>query len=290
MPYIIENATILRDGERSRQSILTDGSKVTAIRHDLPAYSYMKMNVDAFLMTPVFTILDGNLKKASIEEMYLKNGCTTILTYAKANYERQVSERLSEVEGDLSGIPADYAIGIRIPIGILSPTVLRECKRKKVPAVFVELTSAAALEQIPWGWIREALFPYNCPLIPIIPHREEGEKRSLLGKWKKVMENERIPSLEHEVEECVPIASRALNRMGIFPWRSSLKHNAELSYNLYWNEGLSGLDEKSLFLHNGDKLAITVQRGKIIRIGNAVDFAEGNGEHIKVKTHSFFAI
>ncbi|RDU36352.1 hypothetical protein DRW41_12500 [Neobacillus piezotolerans] len=297
MPYIIENATILREGKRSSQSILVEGGKITAVRDELPAYSYMKMNVDAFLMTPAYTILDGNLPenspeeiKATIEEKYLKNGCTTLLTYAKVDYERLIAQKLSEVEESLAGIPADYAIGIKIPIRILSPAVLRECKKRKLPGVFVEFTTAASLEQIPWGWVREALFPYNCPLIPSIPIQDEAQKRLLLAKWKKVMENERIPSLHYEVEESVPVASQALNRMGIFPWRSSLIHNAELSYNLYWNEGMGETDERSFFLHHGDKLVLTVRRGKIIRIGSKADFAEGSGEHIKVKTHSFFAI
>ncbi|WP_409270470.1 hypothetical protein V1499_13760 [Neobacillus sp. SCS-31] len=297
MPYIIENATILREAGRLRQSILTDGRKVSSVRRDLPAYSYMKMNVEAFLMTPAYTVLDGGLSdiptgevQANIEERYLKNGCTTILTYAKADYERQVGEKLAVVSENLSGIPADYAIGIKIPIGLLCPSVLRECKRRKLPAVFVEFTSAGHLEQIPWSWIREALFPYNCPLIPVIPLREEGQKKMLLAKWKKIMVTERIPSLHDELEECVPIGSQALNQMGIFPWRSSLMHNAELSYNLYWNHGMDGADEKSLFLYLGDKLAMTVQRGKIIRIGDRTDFSEGSGEYIKVKTHSFFAV
>ncbi|WP_053366953.1 hypothetical protein [Bacillus sp. FJAT-27245] len=297
MPYIIENASILREAGRVRQSILTDGEKVSSVRGDLPAYSYMKMNVDAFLMTPTYSVLEGGLTdippagaKAHIEEKYLKNGCTTILTYVKAEYEREVGEKLAGVAGNLSGIPADYAIGIKIPIGLLCPSVLRECKRRKLPAVFVEFTTPDLFGKIPWGWIREALFPYNCPLIPMVPLREEGQKKMLLAKWKKVMEAERIPSLDDELEECVPIGSQALNEMGLFPWRSSLMHNAELSYNLYWDEGLDGADEKSLFLYHSDKLAMTVQRGKIIRFGNRTDFAEGNGEHIKVKTHSFFAI
>src|SRR4051794_13340698 len=105
MPYIIENATILRETRLNCQSILTDGKVVSAVRENIPPYAYTKMTIEPFLMTPAYTILDGTLPNIpadeitrEIEARYLKKGCTTVLTFAEVEYERDLHTRVLEVE------------------------------------------------------------------------------------------------------------------------------------------------------------------------------------------------
>ncbi|ALC90122.1 hypothetical protein AM500_10230 [Bacillus sp. FJAT-18017] len=294
MTYIIENAVILRGDKLSRESIMTDGTVIEAIRPDLSRYTFTKMNVDGFIMTPAFSILDGSIlaNDNAVQSLhgYLMSGVTTVITYIQIQYERELHIKLEEAHRQLEESPADYAIAVKIPLSGLTPAIVRECKRRKVPAIFVEVPSGAFLDKAAWGWIREAMFPGNCPLIPIFNESENGSEKQLLSKWKKTMTSEKLPSVLHELRENIPLSPYELNKLGIYPQRSSLLHKSELSYNLYIDDfEAENVDEASMFLYHRNRLAITVRRGQIIRHGDHAGFSIMNGEHIRIKTHSYYS-
>ncbi|RHW41254.1 hypothetical protein D1B31_10000 [Neobacillus notoginsengisoli] len=295
MPYIIENAAMLKEGRLDFCSILTDGKEVTAIRADLANYSLIRMNVEPFIMTPTHTILDSTFRDKKsrevagiIEDRYLKKGCTTVLTYVEVEYEKALHGRLQEIEEAFSQSSADYAIGIKVPVRSLTPSLLVGCKKMKLPAVFVDVDSLESMDSVPWGWIRGAIFPYNCPLIPVFSGVEDVLKKQSLGKWEKLMHHWKIPSVNHELIEGTPLSASVLNKIGIYPWRSSLQHRSELSYNLY-KRVFSKNNDKELLICQTDEPVITVHKGKVIRSGKRIDFKKGSGEYIKVKTHAFYS-
>ncbi|CEG27649.1 hypothetical protein [Bacillus sp. B-jedd] len=296
MPYIIENAAILREGRLEISSILTDGKEITAIRCDLGNYSLMKLEIAPFIMTPAHTILDSTLPCKTKEELadtvaneLLKKGCTTILTYVDVESEKFLQRRLKEIEEAFILSPADYAIGAKVDLKKLTPSFLRECKKMKLPAVFVNVKSLEGLDTVPWGWLREAIFPYNCPLIPVFDDLDPSLKKQALAKWEKTMLSWKLPSLNDELAEGTPLPKSALNMIGIYPWRSSLLHKAELSYNLYIRTTGKPAQENSGFCQKIEP-AVTVHKGRVIRWGEYTDFIRGSGEYIKVKTHAFYSL
>jgi hypothetical protein len=298
MVYIIENANILKGNQLTKRSLLIKDNRIAALDSSFNRSLHMKMNAQGFIMTPAHVLFNlqvqliasfQTLKKYMLEN-FLLNGCTTIFTYADVNFENEITKKVNELRTNLLSSPIDFLIGIRIPLRLLTPSFIRKCKKEKVPGIIVEISNLKELEMIPWGWIKEALFPYNCPLIPILSESIKSQAKYALAVWKKIMEKEKITAAFEELEENMPLSAEMLNKIGVFPEKSCLVHGAELSYNLYLKSSeIKNLDEKQLFLYHSDILVVTVHKGKVIRAGNEVLFKPGYGEYVKVKIPSYFS-
>lgn len=297
--YIIENANILKDKQLTTCSLLISEDRIIKIQPCFNHYRVMKMNVDPYIMTPSFVLFNSKIPyKESFPEVknylidqFLLKGCTTLFTYVDVSYENELTEKFKEMKTALVGCPVDFIIGIRIPVRLITPSLMRICKKEKIPAIFIELEDPAQLENVPWGWIREAIFPFNCPLIPKISSSQKKEAKAVLSKWKGTMVKEKIPAIYEDIEENQPLPATVLNKIGLFPQRASLMHGTELSYNLYLKgREINNVDEVNLFHYHGDRLVVTVHKGKIVRSGAKVLFKPGYGEHLKVRTPSYFSL
>jgi hypothetical protein len=299
MEYIIENANILKEKELTKSSLLIKGNHIAAKFAQIHNKKLMKMNAEPFVMTPSYVLLDSSIplnasyqefRKYMIENFLLK-GCTTLLTYIPISYESELTKRINETKTALMSSPIDFLISVKIPLRLLTPSFIRKCKKERVPAIFIDVDDFGELTNIPWGWIREALFPYNCPLVPIISNEGKKEARSAVSKWKGIMEKEKIPALYEELVENQPLSNKVLNKIGLFPQKASLLHGAEVSYNLYLKaREIMNVDEAALFLYHSNRLVVTVNKGKVIRAGKEVLFKPGYGEYVRVRTPSYFAL
>jgi hypothetical protein len=298
MPYIIENANVLKGNELIKKSFLIDDNRISAIQNGFKQYRYMKMKADSFIMTPSYVILDTSapitgsfqLLKEYMTNEFLLKGCTVLLTYVKICHEKELTEKLIKMKTTLLSSPIDFIIGVRIPIRLISPSFIRKCKKEKIPAIFIEIKENDEFDHIPWGWIREAIFPYNCPLIPILSEGEKKENRVLMNKWVETMKKEKIPSINEVILEKTPLSANVLNKIGLYPKKACLMHGAELSYNLYlMDKEFRNIDESQLFLYYSERLVITVHKGNVIRAGKDVLFKPGDGEYVKVNNPSFFS-
>ncbi|MGN7400523.1 hypothetical protein ACTHO0_11765 [Cytobacillus praedii] len=299
MTYIIENATILKERRMTKASLLIEKGKILSIRPDYKRYRFIRMNASSFIMTPTSTLLNKEfpldltfqeLKHYFINEFILK-GCTTFITVAKINHEHELSKEIKRVHTRLLNSPIDYIIGVRIPSRLLTPALLRKCKREKVPAIFVDIHHVDELAALPWGWLREAMFPYNSPLIPIFVNSDEKERNEAKIKWKRVMEKEKMPSINEEIAENEPVPYPILKKIGIFPKKSSIHQGLELSYNLYLkSREIRNIEEAELFHYHRHMLVHSVHKGEVIRAQDYIDFRPGFGEHVKIDTPSYFTI
>ncbi|MEH7303517.1 hypothetical protein [Neobacillus drentensis] len=297
--YIIENANLLKDKQMKACSLLISNNRIDKIDSHFNYYRLIKMNAAPYIMTPTYVLYNSTipqiktfqeLKKCLIEEFVLK-GCTTMFTYVNVSYENELSTKISELKTALLSSPIDYLIGVRIPIRLITQSFIRKCKKEKVPAIFVDLQTHEELEQIPWGWIKDAMFPFNCPLIPIISSAEKKEVKSVLSNWKGTMNRENIPALYEEIEENSPLTISVMNKIGLYPHKASLMSGTEVSYNLYTKINESqNVDDMNLFHYHSDRLVVTVHKGAVLRAGNDVIFKPGYGEHVRVRTPSFFSL
>ena len=296
--YIIENANLLKDKQLKTCSLLINKNRIDKIDSHFSHYRLIKMDAGPYIMTPSYVLFNSNipqiksfqeLKKFLIKEFLLK-GCTTLFTYVNISYENELNAKINELKTALLSSPIDYLIGVRVPIHLLTQSFVRKCKKEKIPAIFVDLQNHDELENIPWGWIREAMFPFNSPLIPIISSAQKKEVRSVLSKWKGITKRENIPALYEEIEENHPLTIPVLNKIGIYPQKASLMCGTEVSYNLYTNTNENNnIDELNLFHYHGDRLVVTVHKGTVLRAADNVIFKPGNGEHVRVRTPSFFS-
>ncbi|MEH7125292.1 hypothetical protein V7127_18935 [Bacillus sp. JJ1773] len=295
MTYIIENANILKDQKLTKASLLIDNGSIVSIKPDFKRYKYIKMNAEPFIMAPTSILFKKDfpleisfqeMKKFYMEEFILK-GCTTFITVAAVKHEYELSAAIKRLKIHLLNSPIDFIIGVRIPIRLLTQSFLRKCKQEKVPAIFVEINQVYELFNLPWGWLREAMFPYNSPLIPIFMNANKQDA----NEWKRLMKEEKIPFVQEELQEDKPIPKDVLCKMGIYPFKASIYQGCELSYNYYLqSREIRKIEESQLFHYHRDKLVITVQNGFVIRSGHDVVYRPGYGKHVKIKTPSFFKI
>ncbi|MBT2656391.1 hypothetical protein J7E81_14320 [Bacillus sp. ISL-18] len=297
--YIIENANILKNKQIMTTSLFIADERITMVKKCTSHDQYMRMNVEPFIMTPSYVLLSSSIPykesfqalKSYISEHFLVKGCTTIFTYVDLLYENQLADKINELKTALNSSPIDFIIGVKISANLITPSLMRTCKKYKIPAIFVELHEFDELESIPWGWVREAMFPYNCPLIPLISSPQKKEASLVLSKWKDRMVKEKIPAIYEPIEENHPLPIPILNKIGLYPQKGSLMAGTELSYNLYLMEKeIRKVDEESLFHYHSNRLVVTVHKGKVIRSGNKVLFSPGSGEYVKVRTPSYFSL
>lgn len=299
MGYIIENANILKETKLTKLSLLIEGDHIAAKKERIHHNKYIRMNAESYIMTPSFVLLDTRIplyasfqefRKYMVENFLLK-GCTTLLTYSSITYESELTEKIKETKTALISSPIDFLVGVKISLRLLTPTFIRKCKKERIPAIFINVEDLDDLTSIPWGWIREALFPYNCPLVPIISNHLKKDAKRALSKWKDIMENEKIPAILEEMKADQPLPVPVLNKIGLYPQKASLLHGAEVSYNLYLKaREIINVDEVELFHYHSDRLLVTVNKGKVVRAGEEVLFKPGYGEYVRVRTPSYFAL
>jgi hypothetical protein len=302
MTYIIDNANILKDDELIVASLLIKQNKIAYMSKHFKKYLFTRMNAEPYIMTPTYVLFDSlnEMKSQSFEESkkyflqhFIKQGCTTVLTYVDVKYESEISQKLKTIKTKLLNSPIDYIIGVKVPLKLITPSFIRYCKREKIPAIFIDLDQEDQLSEVPWGWIRESLFPYNSPLIPIFSNHNLDDKQCsrLLHEWKSILKEQKINHFDAPLAEGIPLNTNALSQLGIFPFKSSIIQGGEVSYNLYLrNREIKKIDTSSLFQYHKDKLLITVHKGMVIRAAETeLVYRPGFGEHVAVKMPSFFS-
>lgn len=296
MAYIIENVHLLKGQALTDTSMLVDGQRILSSSSAFDRYNLMRMDAGNYIMTPTHVLFDPNLplkgsfleRKQYYLEHFIMKGSTVVFTLVKVEFERQLEERLKQMKSTLLDSPIDFVIGVSIPPRLLNPGFIRKCKKLKVPAIFLEIDDISILAKMPWGWIKEALFPFNCPIIPVFPENKYKKERHKFNAWSELVKKEKIPAVCEDLSDAAPVSRSILKKTGIFPVKSNLHNGGELSYNLYEiNEETKHRDEYGLFF-KAQHLAVTVDKGKVLRAGNEVYYRPGKGENVIIKTPGFF--
>ncbi|WP_312096828.1 hypothetical protein [Niallia sp.] len=299
MRYILEDIHLVKRRRLKKTSILIEDNRIELIKDKFHSYQYMRMDGSPYIMTPTTVMLDNQVQKITsntqqrnyIEENLIKKGCTTFLFYIEVKREKELAVQLKKINSQLLNCAIDYVTAVKIPLKLLSPTFVRLCKREKVPVIFIEIDDARALYQVPWGWIKEALFPYNAPLVPIFLSQNEQEKKMTQNIWSSLMRDVKIPSIAREIKEGMTIAYPDLVKMGIYPFKGNVYQGGEVTYNLFaFDESIINIEENDLFLYHYDRIQMTIHKGKCIRAGDKVFYRPGFGELLEVKVPSFLTI
>ncbi len=299
MAYIIENIHILKKQKVTKTSLLVQGNRIEMMKPAFQKYRCVRMDGAPYIMTPTPIILDNHVttltsakeQRNYIENNLIKRGVTTFLTCCAISKENDLEQQLKQTKNILLNSSLDYIISIQIPLKRLSVSFIRKCKKQKIPAIFVEITDKNDLNKIPWGWIKEAMFPYNCPLVPVVLIEEEQERKKALAVWSTIMRDEKLPSITEEVKEGEVISYPSLVKMGIYPLKGNVYQGGEVTYNLYEKNGSNiNIEQNELFLYHNERIQFTIHKGVCIRAGEKVYFRPGFGEQIEVKVPSFFAL
>lgn len=302
MAYIIDQANILKENKIAKCSLLVKKERIDYISNNMDRYNYNKMDLSQFILTPGHVMLDYSLVssvkpfhqfKQELLDDFISKGCTTILSICDVNFERQLTKTLNDVKHRLLNCPVDYYTGIRVPIKILTPSLIRSCKSKGISLVIVEIDEDDNLFRIPWGWIRDAQFSYPVPIIPQwnfknqIHSRKDKQHSNL---WQEIIEDNYVTSIPDCPEEKVPLSLDVLKKIGIYPAKGDIRVGGELDYNLYDINDISySVEEKPHLDYHKLIPRISMHKGKFLKVDNEIFFRPGFGDECKVKKPGHFA-
>ncbi|MGE8204324.1 hypothetical protein ACQKP0_07140 [Heyndrickxia sp. NPDC080065] len=293
--YIIDKADIFFEEEQNvkKQSLFIKNNTIHSIKTDFVKTALMRMNVSSFIMTPTHVMLDSDIpvstfqiQKKYFTTNFLLKGCHTIITPFTIQNEWKFDQELHKKRVSLLNSPVDYVLAVKLPLEKLSTNIIRKCKKGKIAIIFCEIHDESSLSQIPWGWIREAMFPYNPILVPIYLVNDHSKKKAILKKWNDILGYEKIPSLSDEMPKKTPISVKNLKKFGLYPKRGDLHIGGEINYNLYFKN--KKVAEQKGIHYDNDRLAIMVHKGRVTTTLNTTKFRPGFGEEIVINGTSLF--
>ncbi|QFT89390.1 hypothetical protein FIU87_12095 [Bacillus sp. THAF10] len=299
MEYLMEDVNVLKLNKNLQQTnIYVKHHKIHYMKENpYPNKGTMKMNLASYLLTPGHVMLldmEDHMPfqpfKTHLTLHYLKKGCTSLLCLFSVERERDFGIRLKKARTSMLNSPLDFYFAIRIPIRKLTTSLLRQCKRHKIAAVFLELEDETELHSIPWGWIKDALYQFPITFLPCLRNVSPAKRNKKKKEWNMVMKNERLSHSRDCPKEAAPLEMDLLMKIGIYPSKGDLRVGGELDYNLYLVpeghiiETIQNLDYDS---HIPE---VTVHNGTIIHSGNHVLFRPGFGKECKVSVPGHFLL
>jgi len=287
MTYIIDNAMIVKEDKVVKTSLLVNDEKILSVQPSFPKYRYMKMDTKNFVLTPSFVFFsDGppnQPDKSFFIKQFLQKGATTVVASTRrVESFRDLSSAKDELKNIYLQSPLDFVLITKVNIKHLSVPFIQRTKREKIPAIIVQYEDLKQIYRLPWGWIREAMFPYNSPLVPEYIGRPD-ERSKMLEGWNKILSREKIPHLTEPLPEGRALPVHVLKKIGVYPLKGYLQTGGELSYNLFLQEFSTNRTIPDM----GEPV-VTVHKGKVIRVLNRIYYNVVKGDELIINRPSFF--
>ncbi|MGX1263963.1 hypothetical protein RKD55_001767 [Rossellomorea marisflavi] len=286
--YILEHVRMV--GGSEPVSILVEKGIISAIRRSFPQYRFMRVDVSPFVMgpTPVFCDLEypEHLLHQGSMDYYIGKGCTTILTAFQLEYEYRFEENWRGIKETMQSSPLDFIIGMKTTPQKITPGIIRLCRSRRVPVIWVDITGVEALLSVPWGWIKEALNHYPITFVPFFSTEPDTKTREKhLRIWQNTMKSVKIPHIGLPIGQKVPLNGEVLKKIGIHPHRGILSPGREISYNLYLEK-----DEEDDLLVRDTQLVLkcTMSKGECLFLDGRPIACQRKGEEISIRTPGFF--
>lgn len=288
MPYIIDQVRTWEHEQVKVCSILIENNEIRRIEPSLNNLKFVRMDGRGYYLTPGLVFFDQTLHrhnnfhefKREVTSGMLERGCTTIVHIVDILYEREALVKLKEHRRKLLNAPIDYVFVIRIPLKKLTPSLIRSCKKWNIPALILTINSHEELSEMPWGWIKESLFPRPICLIPEI---NTSSNYSLIEKeWKNTVQGFRLLSSEKPVKERTPLSKDLLMKLGLYPERGVIHQGARVTYNLYrWANKSDLVEEIDIVDYDNHIPEIIVHNGIVMKAGERFYFQPGQGQEIQ---------
>lgn len=291
MRYLMENVILLEDGVKKKVSVLVKNGKIHYLGSPLSRLNVMKIEVQAYTLTPSFVFFSPNIPyfsfdqfKSFLSRQFLLKGCGTLISFFSINYLSEFDKSASKKKLSFMNSPIDYILGLKIHALNLTPSIITKCNSAGIPIVFVEFSMFNELNSIPWGWIKTASFPQNPILVPFFENNIRPlQKRKLLKKWTELLLNEKIHHLPQPLPVNEPLKLEVIKKIGLYPKKGVLKQGGEVNYNLFLNTKLSGTTSQK-----NKEPDISVTKGKFSNINRQPIFRPGFGEELKIRQTALF--
>lgn len=253
----------------------------------------MKMNAESYVLTPGHVMLDfsldgpfSDIKRIFMEKLIVK-GCTTVIAVASVKYERDLPEVIRKKKQIMINSPIDYCIGVKVPLKRLTPSLLINCKKNKIPLLVIEINAEDSIDDFPWEWIRNSIYGFPMTLLPLWKEQVSLNKKKM--KFIELMKKHRISAeLECPIEH-VQIEKPLLMKIGIYPEKGDIRIGGEVDYNLYELNEFNSVEEKLSGGYHNHIPKFTIHKGQLIKIGQKICLKPGFGEYCEIAMSGRFA-
>lgn len=297
MNYIIEGANVVSEEGITISSFLIHDHKISHYGRSLKQYQGMRMKASDYIMTPGHVYLDFQLVNSKNLEDYksklvklVTKGCTTVLVPCEISYESEFENKVRAARHSMINSTIDFVIGIRIAAEKLTPSIIRLCKRHKIPYILADVNEDTNIHCIPWGWIREAQFQFQIPIYPLwnIGDKKELKIRKQIWEEKAILHN--ITTYLNFPIDFRPVPKVIRQQIGIYPKKGELLIGNDLDYNLYaFPLEEPEVEEKNKLDYDKIEPLITVHKGKVLKVNGKVNFFPGFGQELIIKIPGLFA-
>lgn len=287
MKYIIENARTYCYGQLEQKSVLIDDSKVVYSHSHFTHYQYMRVCTNQFVISPGHVMIDFTVTNLTHFQSFkermtnlVSKGCTTFISVCDLMYESQFELQLKKAKHALINSTIDFIIGIKIPLIKLTPSLIRKCRKNKVPVIFVEINKKEEIDKIAWQRIRDELFPYHLLILPIwnMPDTPQSKLKKWKKDWKDTLTSNKITTDDHTPNEFEPLSKEVLLNIGLYPQKGSLKTRSDADY-LFYNKDHFKNDTIAFTQHCPD---IVIANGVVKKAGNHIFFKPGVGKELVI--------
>ena len=297
LSYIIEDANVVSDQGILNRSFLIQENKISHFGRSLRKYKGMRMNVSTYFMTPGHTFIDFDLIKCDNLKDFkqrlinlISKGCTTVLAPCYIPYELDFEKSIRGARHRMINSTIDFTIGVHMTAEKLTPSLVRLCKRHKLPYIIAEISEHTDIHSIPWGWIRDAGFQFQVPIYPLWKVEDEKVLKTQMDRWEYVTSLNKIPTYLQFPIDLRPIPRVIRKQIGLFPKKGELLIGNDLDYNLYqYPEFVLKVEDTTQLDYDKIDPIITVHKGRLLKTKLETNFFPGYGEELKIKAPGLFS-
>lgn len=297
MSYIIENANVVSDQGVLNRSFLIQENKISHFGSSLKKYKGMRMNVSTYFMTPGHAYIDLDLSLCENLKDYknrllnlISKGCTTVLAPCYIPYEMDFEKCIRTSRHRMINSSIDFVVGVHIPAEKLTPSIIRLCKRHKLPYIIAEISEHSEIHSIPWGWIRDAEYQFQVPIYPLWNIEEDKILKMQRDTWEYVTSLHKIPTYLQFPIDTRPLPKVIRKQIGLYPKKAELLIGNDLDYNLYQYPGYElKVDESNKLDYDKMDPIITVHKGRLLKANSVMNFFPGFGEELIIKSPGLFS-
>lgn len=247
---------------------------------------HVRMNTDGFYLSTGKIMNDFQLGKEMdfiefkqhITELISK-GCTTVIVYSEIPYVSQFSACMKRTRHNMINSSIDYVIGIKIKSHLLTPLLIRKCRKEKVPIILVEIDTIEELEKIIWERIREAMYHYQILIIPRLRRKQNALLQNHLAESvRKFLMNKKILTYLPFPDAHVEFDKNLCKILGLYPRKGELLVGSDVDYNLFRESERNNLSRPN----------VVVLRGKVLKANDTIHYQPGYGQEVIINVPGHF--
>lgn len=297
LSYIIEDANVVSEQGILKRSYLIQENKISHFGKSLRKYQGMRMNFSTYFMTPGHTFIDFDLIKCDNLNDFkqrlvnlISKGCTTVLAPCYIPYELDFEKTIRLARHRMINSTIDFIIGVHMPAEKITPSIVRLCRRHKLPYIIAEINDLTNIHSIPWGWIRDAEYQFQAPIYPLWKIEDEKLLKMQMDTWEYVTSLHKIPTYLRFPNNSRPMPKVIQKQIGIYPKKGELLIGNDLDYNLYqYPEHMSKVEDTNKLDYDKIDPIITVHKGRLLKTSIETNFFPGYGEELKIKLPGLFS-